>query len=148
MAYKQCSCYFLQPMPSDGVAPARLAGFRQARQSLPQFQPNSWEVFSGQNNLHRACPTAGLDAVGFEHVSDTAECPRHSKGLSAAIRRVLNVKPHGLVRFAPPCSSWTSLSSDSHARRQDNQKAGHGSNINVSLALLDSSSTLTSKESA
>ena len=133
------SCFYCsqQPMLLAGLTPAWLADFVQARQSLQQFQPNSWDVlemFSGHGNLHRACQAAGLDAMGFDHINGTAECLHHLKGLKTAVDRILEVKPHGLVWFAPPCSCWTFLSSDNHKRCQDNQYAGDASNIDVKLA--------------
>ena len=137
MANSRCFYCFQQPAQLDGLTPAWLAGFVQARQSLQQFQPNSWdvlEIFSGHGNLHGACQAAGLDAVGFDHVNGTAECLHHLKGLTTAVHRILEVKPHGLVWFAPPCSCWTFLSSDNHKRCQDNQYAGDASNIDVRLA--------------
>ena len=137
MANSRCFYCFQQPAQLDGLTPAWLTGFVQARQSLQQFQPNSWdvlEIFSGHGNLHRACQAAGLDAVGFDHVNGTAECLHHLKGLTTAVHRILEVKPHGLVWFAPPCSCWTFLSSDNHKRCQDNQYAGDASNIDVRLA--------------
>jgi hypothetical protein len=138
MADSSCAfCSNQRPALLAGGCPHWLAELVLARQDLQNVQQNQWDVlefFSGHGNLHRACQAAGLHAVGFDHLRGPQEDLHHFCGLEAAIDRILEVKRHGLVWFAPPCSWWTFLASPNHKRSFENRYEGDSSNMDVRLA--------------
>ena len=138
MANSKCLfCSNQAPALLAGGCPNWLAELVLARQRLQNFRQNRWDVlefFSGHGNLHRACQTAGLDASGFDHIRGPQEELHYLNGLEAAIDRILEVRRHGLVWFAPPCSWWTYLASPNHKRSSENQYEGDASNVDVQLA--------------
>jgi len=138
MANSTCSfCANQPPSLLAGSCPNWLAELAQERQRLQNFQQNRLDVlefFSGHGNLHRACQNAGLDAIGFDHLNGPGEDLHYLRGLETAIDRVLEVRQHGLVWFAPPCSWWTFLASPNHKRSLENRYEGDSSNLDVRLA--------------
>ena len=68
------------------------------------------ELFSGGGALHKSCREAGLDAQGFEVLSNPDDDLSTTAGFLRGIRLILRLRINGSVWSGQPCSSWVFLS--------------------------------------